>query len=128
MTKHKKWTDVYPQGTKEGDEEVKFFKTLVRTKYSWRSTSMLIKASGLSMERVEEIISKYASMNPPLIYPNPKNEEQWGYWENVKDDIDITEDNTSISKKDKRSRVDKHLDTGANSMIKKDDDQKSSTQ
>ena len=58
--KPKKWTDVYPVGTKEGDEEARFFRSLARhPKYDWRSTAAISKESGLSPKRVEEIIAKY---------------------------------------------------------------------
>ena len=35
----KKWTEIYPYGTKEGDEESKFFRALARhNKFDYRST------------------------------------------------------------------------------------------
>lgn len=106
MTKPKKWTEVYPHGTKEGDEESKFFKALARhPKYDWRSTGAIVKASGLPQERVEEIISKYVSGSNPLIYAHPKNEAHWGYWERVPQML--KDDKRDISTKDKDNRVGK---------------------
>lgn len=76
------WYNVYPQGTKEGDEEQKFFTSLARnTKWNWRSVSSISKETGLSKERVEDIIFKY--MKKGMIFQNPKNDDQWGYWANV---------------------------------------------
>lgn len=78
----KKWTEVYPHGTKEGDEECRFFKSLARhPKYDWRSTAAIAKESGLTQQRAEEIISKYLKIN--IVFQSPNNEEHWGYWERV---------------------------------------------
>jgi hypothetical protein len=109
MTKPKKWTEVYPYGTREGDEEAKFFRALARNqKYEYRSIGAIIKASGLSRDRVEEILDKYVNRyDPPLVYPHPTNEEHWGYWERV--EKDLKSDHRSISQKDQDKRVDKHL-------------------
>lgn len=108
MDKPKKWTEVYPHGTKEGDEEARFFKALARhPKYDWRSTGAIIKASNLSQERVEEIIDKYISTTPPLIFPHPKNDAHWGYWERVPEQL--KNDNRDLFTKDKDSRIGKHL-------------------
>ena len=110
MNKPKKWTEVYPHGTKAGDIESKFFKALARhPKYDWRSTGAIVKASGLPQETVEEIIDKYISMSPPLIYPHPKNDAHWGYWERVPDML--KDDNRDLSTKDKDNRIGKHLGT-----------------
>lgn len=98
----KKWIDVYPHGTKEGDEESKFFKVLERNKnYIFQSTEAIAKESGLSLKRVEEIISKYFSIN--IIVQNPDNESQWAYWERCKD---LIKKKTSISQKDQKERMD----------------------
>lgn len=114
MTKPKKWSEVYPYGTKEGDEEAKFFRALARhQKYDYRSIPQLIKVTGLSRERIEEIIDKYTNRyNPPLVYAHPQNEDHWAYWERCQDQL--KSDNRNISQKDQDKRVDKHL-TG-NSM------------
>jgi hypothetical protein len=80
--KPRKWTEVYPQGTPEGDEEARFFRSLARhPKYEWRSTAAIAKESGLPQKRVEEIISKYLKRN--MVFQSPSNEEHWGYWERV---------------------------------------------
>lgn len=116
MTNPKKWTEVYPYGTKEGDEEAKFFKALARhSKYDYRSTSALIKATGLDRSRIEEIIDKYTNrFDPQLVYPHPSNEDHWGYWERCQDQL--KSDNRNLSQKDQDGRVAKHLQ-GSNSMI-----------
>jgi hypothetical protein len=81
-----KWTNVYPAGTQEGNEESKFFCAIARNpKYEWLSTSAIAQKSGLSKQRVEQIISKYYEMK--MIYQNPVNNEQWGYWERVSEMI-----------------------------------------
>ena len=74
MTEPKKWSEVYPYGTKEGDEEATFFKALARhSKFDYRSVAALIQLTSLSRERIEEIIEKYANnFTPALIYPHPK--------------------------------------------------------
>jgi hypothetical protein len=106
--KPKKWIDLYPVGTKEGDEESRFFKILARNpKYDWRSTAAISKESNLSKKRVEEIIQKYHKLG--LVFQNPKNEDNWAYWERVPHMLpDIKE---SISDNDKNKRI--------NSSIKK---------
>lgn len=127
MTKNKiklkKWSQVYPQGTKDGDEEQKFFiglnrkSGLVRSNYDWRSTEALVKESGLTRQRVEEIITKYVKLG--LIFASPHREDHWGYWE--RDEVYekcIENQNTkSISDSDKSSRIDDHITDGLSSVI-----------
>lgn len=80
--KPKKWTDCYRQGSKEGDEEVKFFIALSRhPKYKWRSTESICKESGLTPQRVDEILKRYLDMN--MIISSPTHEDHWAYWERV---------------------------------------------
>ena len=101
--KPKKWTDVYPHGTKEGDEEARFFKSLARhPKYDWRSTAAIAKESGLGHERVEQIIAKYLKKN--IVFQSPSNEEHWGYWERVPHMIPQEYRSASDSDKDRRIR------------------------
>ena len=100
--KPKKWTEVYPVGTKEGDEEARFFRSLARhPKYDWRSTAALAKESGITQKRAEEIISKYLKTN--MIFQNPRNEDQWGYWERVKHMI--PDEYMSAADADKNKRI-----------------------
>lgn len=97
----KKWVDVYPQGTQEGNEEQKFFIALARhPKFCWRSISALAKESGLTVDRVEEILNKYYQKG--MVFQNPKTEDQWAYWERVPD---MVPKNTSISTNDKKTRL-----------------------
>ena len=97
----KKWTELYPQGTKEGDEESRFFKSLSRhPKYDWRSTAALAKESGLSHQRVEEIINKYLKLN--VVIQSSNNEEHWGYWERVPSMLPDKYVSTSDADKDDR--------------------------
>lgn len=100
--KPKKWTDVYPVGTKEGDEESRFFKSLVRNpKYEWKSVAALAKESNLDKKRVEEIILKYYKLN--IVFQNPKNEDQWGYWERVQELL--PEEKKTIKQIDQNKRI-----------------------
>ena len=104
--KPKKWTDIYPQGTKEGDDEAKFFRCLARhPKYDWRSTAAIAKESGLDQKRAEQIIAKYFKLN--MVIQNPKNEDHWGYWERVMHML--PDDYVSISDADKNKRIGKFL-------------------
>jgi hypothetical protein len=99
-----KWTDVYPQGTKAGDEEQRFFIALARnTKYKWRSVAAIQKEANLSRERTEQIILKYFKRK--MVYQNPQVEDQWGYWERVPECVPDVED--SIGRADQKSRIDK---------------------
>jgi len=100
----KQWTDVYPQGTKAGDEEQAVFIALARhPKWQWRSVSALSKESNLTKERVEEILYKYWKLG--MVFQNPANEEQWGYWERVPDMV--PKDKGSISDADHEDRLKK---------------------
>lgn len=102
MQKPPKWTDVYPQGTKEGDEEQKFFKALARhPEYKWRSVAAIMKTSGLTRKRVEEILKKYHKLG--MVFNSPTNEENWGYWERVPEMLNS--DPRSISTKDQDKRI-----------------------
>lgn len=101
-----KWSEVYPQGTKEGDEELKFWISISRNpKWAWRSTAAIAKESGLSKEKVEQIIQKY--LKKGMVFNNPKNEDQWGYWENVKDQL--PKDKGTLDEQDKKDRINKFL-------------------
>ena len=104
----KKWVDVYPAGTKEGDEEARFFRSLARhPKYDWRSVAAISKESGLDKGKVETIIKKYHSMN--MIFQNPRNEDHWGYWERVPHML--PENRGSIAEEDKRIRIKRQIRT-----------------
>lgn len=97
-----KWTDVYPQGTKEGDEEIAFFTCLARSpKYIWRSAKGIASDIGLSVERVEQIIKKYYKLG--MVIASPKNEDNWGYWERVPQDL-LPKKVLSIVEKDHKER------------------------
>lgn len=99
-----KWTSVYPQGSKEGDEEQGFFIALARSaKWQWRSTAQISKEAKLSRERVDEILNKYWKKG--MVFQNPANEDQWGYWERVPEMIPVIED--SITTKDHNDRIEK---------------------
>ena len=102
MKKLKTWAEVFPQGTKEGDEEQRFFIALSRhPKFDWRSTKAIMKESNLNEGRVEEIIEKYLDMG--LIFGSDSREDHWAYWERVPDLL--KKDLRSISKKDKDGNV-----------------------
>ena len=102
MKKPAHWFDVYPQNTKEGDEEAKVFTALARNgKWDWRSVAALAKETGLDKKRIEEILYKY--MKKGIVFQNPKNDEQFGYWSNVPDMIGS--DQRSIKDEDIRNRL-----------------------
>lgn len=113
--KLKKWTQVYPQGTKEGDEEQKLFigknrqSGLIRSKWDWRSTESLVKESGLTRERVEQILNKYVKLG--LVFSSPHRDDHWGYWERDEVYEKCVENNNdkSIGDSDKSNRIDDHL-------------------
>jgi hypothetical protein len=104
MKRYRKWINVYPQGTKEGDEEQRFFISLARhPKYEWRSLAAVAKESGLDKKRVEQIIQKYYKEG--MVIQNPKNEDQWGYWER----LDLSPKKfKSMAEKDHERRIDDH--------------------
>jgi hypothetical protein len=103
----KKWYEVYPQGTKQGDEEARVFKALARTQFEWRSTAAIIKESGLPEARVEEILHKYSTKyNPPLIYASKSKDNHWGYWEVCGE---TGKKPKALAQQDKDARIDKHL-------------------
>lgn len=102
-----KWVDVYPHGTKEGDEEFAFFKILARDpKWSFWSVTQIAKDSKLSKQRVEEIIQKYHKKG--MLFQKPGNEDFWGYWERVPSDM-LSKKIKSVGNKDKDIRVNKLL-------------------
>jgi hypothetical protein len=102
-----KWVNVYPQGTKEGDEEQLLFICLARNpKYEWRSVATIAKETGLSKERVEEILSKYYKRG--MVFQSSKNDDLWAYWERVPNLVNGNTD--SISDKDKKDRIEEAMD------------------
>ena len=99
-----KWTSIYPQGTKEGDEEQGFFIALSRSaKWQWRSTAQLSKEAKLTKERVDEILQKYWKKG--MVFQSPTNEDHWGYWERVPEMLPKEEE--SITDKDHNDRINK---------------------
>lgn len=101
-----KWVNIYPQGTKEGDEEQRFFIALARNpKYDWRSVAAVASESGLSKKRVEEIIQKYYKKG--MVFQNPKNDEQWAYWERVPNML--KGDDSTIVQKEQDKRIGKTI-------------------
>lgn len=105
MKKPPRWIDVYPQGTKEGDEEQAFFVSLSRNpKWQWRSVAGIAKEAGLTKERVEEILLKYYQKG--MVFNNPHNEDNWGYWERVPEMLP-NNDGTLVHH-DHRDRLDNH--------------------
>jgi hypothetical protein len=103
--KLKNWYDVYPMGTKEGDEEVAFFVSLSRNpKYTWRSTAGIAGETGLTKERVEQIILKYMKLG--LVYQHPKNDDNWGYWDRIPTDL-LPKEHQSLVTKDQKARMKK---------------------
>lgn len=99
-----KWVDVYPQGTKEGDEEQGVFICLARnSKWTFRSTAQITKESNLTKERVEEILQKYWKKG--MVFQNPSNEDQWAYWERVPELL--PDKVNSVTKEDQLKRIKK---------------------
>ena len=105
MTKKKfppKWYEVYARGTKEGDEECRFFKSLERDEeYVFKSAEALAREAKLTPERVEEIACKY--MKKRMVFQNPANPEQWTYWERSPELLD---ERQSILEEDQERRLD----------------------
>lgn len=114
-----KWTDVYPHGTKEGDEEMDFFNSLARSKWKWRSTAAIVKETGLSAERVEQILSKYMKWSPPLVFKSETQEDQWAYWQRVPE---LVTKKSSIGQTDIDDRINRHLDAFASQVLIVQDD------
>lgn len=103
------WYDVYPKGTKDGDEEQKVFTSLARnSKWVWRSVSAISKEVNIDKARVEEILYKYFKKG--MVFQNPKNEDQWGYWSNVPEMLD---------KKTKKSIGAEDIEKRLNLQVKK---------
>lgn len=108
MHKPKKWHQVYPTGTPQGDKESKFFRALSRSSFNYVSTMQIATASGLSREDVEVIIEKYATqIDPPLIYAHEENDDTWCYWE--RDPSVIKPKKKSISATDMDNRIRRHF-------------------
>lgn len=98
------WYDVYPQGSKAGDEEQGIFICLSRNpKWVFRSVAQIAKEANVTKERAEEILVKYWKKN--MVFQNPSNEDQWAYWERVPDMLPEEED--SITDEDHQNRINK---------------------
>lgn len=102
MSRPKKWHEVY-----KGNEERAFFvgkdgkSGLVRSQYAMRSVAALVKESGLTKERVEQIISKFLAAG--LIFQSENHEDQYGYWERV--NTSASGGSKTIAAKDQDDRV-----------------------
>ena len=100
--KWRSWTEVYPQGSKEGDEEQGFFIAISRhPKWKWRSVAQIAKEANLTKQRVEEIIQKYHKRG--MILQSPQNEDMYGYWENHKEML--PKPRLSASEEDHKNRI-----------------------
>jgi hypothetical protein len=96
------WQDVYPQGTKAGNEEQRLFIALARNpKWKFRSVVHISKEANLTKERVEQILQKYYKKG--MVFPNPKQEDQWGYWERVPELLPGSQ--PSLAEKDQDKRI-----------------------
>lgn len=109
MHKPKTWSQAYPQGSLAGNEEQRFFigkdgkSGLVRSpKHKYRSTEALVRESGLSHERTEQIINKYVKMG--LVFAHPSNPNHWCYWER---DPSVLEKPKSLAASDQTERMNK---------------------
>lgn len=99
-----KWTQVYPHGTQEGDEEQGVFICLSRhPKWKFRSVAQIAKEAGIAKERAEEILYKYWQKN--MVFQNPQNEDQWAYWESVPEML--PQEEISITEEDHNNRIEK---------------------
>ena len=101
--KPRPWSDVYPQGTKEGDEEQAFFTALSRNKEVWPTTDALAHQTGLSKQRIDEIINKYIRRN--MVFQHERHDNKWAYWERVPDRV--VDDPISLKDKDHKDRINK---------------------
>lgn len=82
MKKPPSWSNVYPQGTKEGEKERLFFICLSRDKSKiWKSVYTISQETNLSHEEVEKIISKYIKLF--MVLQNPNDDNLWAYHENI---------------------------------------------
>jgi len=98
-----RWHEIYPQGTPQGNDEVKFFRALARhPQYEWRSIGAISKESGLPRGTVEAIVAKYHPMG--VIVQSEKNEDSYAYWERVKTK---KKKDQSLVKQDQDQRVKK---------------------
>jgi hypothetical protein len=98
-----KWYEVYPKGTVEGDEEHAFFTSLARhPKYDWRSIAQIVKDTGLTRKRVEEIIAKYYVKG--MVFQSPKNDELWAYFERCPELLE--KDDGTVVQQDQQKRMD----------------------
>lgn len=102
--KRDKWINVYPQGTKEGDEELAVFIALTRNKQAWRTVAAISVETNLPAERIEEIINKYYKLN--MILPHDTKDDYWGYWERIPED-NLPKKQKSILEKDHEVRMNK---------------------
>jgi hypothetical protein len=96
------WYDIYPQGTQQGDDEQKLFTSLARNgKWVWRSVGAIEKETNLDKEKIEKILYKYLKLG--VVFQNPKNEDQWGYWANVPEMLNLKK--KSINQEDIQNRI-----------------------
>jgi hypothetical protein len=106
IKKIKKWHEIYPQGTKEGDDDQKIFISLERNpNYKSRSVASICKDTGLSEDRVIDFLDKYSKLGQ--VFQNPNNENYWFYWELLPDEFIylISENPVSIADMDKNNRI-----------------------
>lgn len=101
--KPKKWHEIY-----KGNDERAFFvgkdgkSGLVRTSYTYRSVSALVKESGLSKDKVEQMVNKFLGLG--IIFQSDNHDDQYGYWERVNPNYVVGGAKTIVAK-DQESRV-----------------------
>ena len=78
MSKPQKWWEVY-----RNDGEQRLFRALARSEFKWRSVTALAKEAKLTPKETEQILVSYQGQG--IVVQNPKNPDNWGYWEIVGD-------------------------------------------
>lgn len=97
MSRPKKWHEVY-----KNNEERAFFigkdgkSGLVRSSYQYRSVSALAKESGLTKDRVEQIVNKFLTAG--IVFQNENHDDQYGYWERVNPNFQLGGSKTIVAK------------------------------
>ncbi len=101
----KKWHEVYT-----GQDERNFFigkngkSGIVRSEFDFRSMKSLVKESGLSEKRTEEIIDKYLKLG--IIVQSTNKDDHFGYWLRVAPHLG-TNNYQTIAQADQDDRVKK---------------------
>ena len=115
----KKWWEVATTR-----DEVNLFTSIARNpKYDWRTLNSLLNELGWDKERMDSVMKPFLH-NKMILTKQTKKGMSIAYWERVKDEIELQEQNVELSDENKFNNLNKQLEILKKKMTMKQNSQK----